>query len=139
IDREAIARYAINASQVLELIETMGGRIVGQVLEGPRRYALQVRLHPADRIDVEQIRDLRLRDPRGRLVPLSQLADITVETGAAQITHERMQRRIAVETNIRGRDLASFVAEAQREVNRGVRLPPGYLLEWGGQFENLRE
>jgi cobalt-zinc-cadmium resistance protein CzcA len=139
IDREAIARYAINAAQVLELVETMGGRIVGQVLEGPRRYALQVRLDPADRADVEQIRNLRLRDPRGRLIPLSQLADITLEAGAAQITHERMQRRIAVETNIRGRDLASFVAEAQREVRRAVRLPPGYLIEWGGQFENLTE
>jgi cobalt-zinc-cadmium resistance protein CzcA len=139
IDRQAIARYGINAAQVLELVETMGGRSVGSVLEGPRRYALQIRLHPSDRADVERIRELRLHDARGRLVPLGQLADITLETGAAQITHERMQRRIAVEVNIRGRDLASFVAEAQREVLRTVHLPPGYTLVWGGQFENLRD
>jgi cobalt-zinc-cadmium resistance protein CzcA len=139
INREAIARYGINASEVLGLIEAMGGRIVGQVLEGQRRFALQVRLHPDDRMDVAAIRDLRVRDPRGRLVPLSQLADITVEEGAAQITHERLQRRIAVETNVRGRDIASFVAEAERAIKRQVRLPTGTWMEWGGQFENLRE
>jgi len=109
---------AVVASEVLGLIEAMGGRIVGQVLEGQRRFALQVRLHPDDRMDVAAIRDLRVRDPRGRLVPLSQLADITVEEGAAQITHERLQRRIAVETNVRGRDIASFVAEAERKVTK---------------------
>jgi heavy metal efflux system protein len=139
INREAIARYGINADQVLDLIETMGGRIVGQVIEGPRRYALQVRLHPDDRRGVEQIRDLRLRDSHGRLVPLGQLADITAEEGVAEITHERMQRRIAVETNVRGRALTSFVGDAQRAIQQTVRLPQGYLLEWGGQLENLKE
>ncbi len=139
IDRAAIARYGMNADQVLDLVETMGGRVVGQVLEGPRRYALMVRLAPDDRADLEKIRSLRLRDPRGRLVPLAQIADITVEEGAAEITHERLQRRIAVETNVRGRDLTSFVADAEREIARAVQLPPGYLLEWGGQLENLKE
>jgi cobalt-zinc-cadmium resistance protein CzcA len=139
VDRAAIARHGLNADQVLDLVETMGGRLVGEVLEGPRRYALQVRLHPDDRADVERIRALRLRDAYGRLVPLGQLADITVEAGAAQITHERLQRRIAVEANVRGRDLTGFVGDAQRAVAPGVRLPAGYLVEWGGQLENLLE
>ncbi|HUA57019.1 MAG TPA: CusA/CzcA family heavy metal efflux RND transporter [Candidatus Sulfotelmatobacter sp.] len=139
IDREAIARYGMNADQVLDLVESMGGRVVGQVIEGPRRFDVVVRLAAADRADVEGIRALRLRDPRGRLVALGQVADIAVEEGAAEITHERLQRRISVETNVRGRDLTSFVADAQRAIDRSVKLPPGYLLEWGGQLENLKE
>ena len=139
VDRAAIARHGINAEQVLELVETMGGRVVGEVIDGPRRYALQVRLHPDDRADVARIRALLLRDPRGRLVPLGQLADITLEAGAAEITHERLQRRIAVEVNVRGRDLTGFVADAQRAVAQSVRLPAGSSIEWGGQLENLLE
>ena len=139
INREAIARYGMNADQVLDLIETMGGRVVGQVIEGPRRFDMLVRLAAADRADAAAIRALKLRDSRGRLVALGQVADIAVEVGAAEITHERLQRRISVETNVRGRDLTTFVADAQRAIDKSVKLPPGYLLEWGGQLENLKE
>lgn len=139
IDRAAIARYGINASQVLDVVESMGGKEVGQVLEGQRRFALQVRFQAADRQNIDRIRNIKVADPQGRLIPLSQLASIQVEQGPAQISRENIQRRISIETNVRGRDLGSFVAEAQAAVNQKVKLPPGYLLEWGGQFQNLQE
>src|SRR5262249_15075882 len=139
VNREAIARHGMNASEVLELVDAMGGRQVGTVIEGQRRYGLQVRLHPEDRMSVAEIRELRLRDPQGRLVPLGQIADITLDEGASQVTHERMQRRILIETNVRNRDIVSFVNEAKREIKRQVALPPGYWLHWGGQFENLQQ
>lgn len=139
IDRAAIARYGINASQVLDVVESMGGKEVGQVLEGQRRFALQVRFQPTDRADIERIRNIKVADPQGRLIPLSQLTSIQVEQGPAQISRQNIQRRISVETNVRGRDLGSFVAEAQQAVSQKVKLPPGYLLEWGGQFQNLQD
>ncbi|MBI3301380.1 MAG: efflux RND transporter permease subunit [Deltaproteobacteria bacterium] len=138
INREAIARYGINASQILDTVAAMGGRVVGEVFEGQRRFFLQVRFVAADRQDFDRIKDVRVADPSGRLIPLGQLADIRIEEGPAQISREKIHRRLAVETNVRGRDLASFVADAQRAVERRVKLPPGYWIEWGGQFENLQ-
>ncbi len=138
INREAIARYGINAAQILDVVEAMGGKIVGQVLEGQRRFFLQVRFQESDRQDVEQIKNIKVADPQGRLIPISQLADVWVEQGPAQISRENLHRRITVETNVRGRDIASFVAEARRAIEQKVKLPPGYWLEWGGQFENLQ-
>lgn len=138
IRRDEIARYGINASQVLDVIQAMGGRAVGQVLEGQRRFDIQVRFTPEARGDVDKIRTLKVADPRGRMIPLSQLADIVVEEGPAQITRENIHRRIAVEANVRGTDLASFVADVQQAVGSQVTLPPGYYVEYGGQFENLQ-
>lgn len=138
IRRDEIARYGINASQVLDVIQAMGGRAVGQVLEGQRRFDIQVRFTPEARGDVDKIRTLKVADPRGRMIPLSQLADIVVEEGPAQITRENIHRRIAVEANVRGTDLASFVADVQQAVATQVALPPGYYVEYGGQFENLQ-
>jgi cobalt-zinc-cadmium resistance protein CzcA len=137
IRRDEIARYGINASQVLDVVQTMGGRNVGEVLEGQRRFDIQVRFKPESRSDVEQIRNLKVADPQGRMIPLSQLADVEVEEGPAQITRENIHRRIAVEANVRGRDLAGFVADVQEAVGAQVTLPTGYYIEYGGQFENL--
>ena len=139
VDRAAVARYGVNASQVLDVVEALGGKTVGQVLEGQRRFDMQIRFEKHDRQDVDRIRDIKVADAQGRLIPLSQLASIVVEQGPAQISRENIQRRISVETNVRGRDIASFVAEAQRAVNNKVKLPPGYTIEWGGQFKNLQE
>ncbi|MGE3959913.1 MAG: efflux RND transporter permease subunit [Vicinamibacterales bacterium] len=138
IRRDEIARYGINASQVLDVVQAMGGRAVGEVLEGQRRFDIQVRFTPESRRDIEKIRTLKVADPQGRLIPLSQLADIVVEEGPAQITRENIHRRIAVEANVRGTDLASFVADVQEAVSTQVTLPPGYYVEYGGQFENLQ-
>lgn len=138
INRGEIARYGINASQVLDVVEAMGGKTVGQVMEGQRRFALQVRFQENERQNLEQIRNLKVSDPQGRLIPLNQLAKIWVEQGPAQISRENIHRRIAVEANVRGRDLAGFVTDARGTVERKVKLPPGYWIEWGGQFENLQ-
>ncbi len=138
INREAIARYGINASQILDTVSAMGGRVVGEVFEGQRRFFLQVRFAREDRADFDRIKEVRIADPGGRLIPLSQLAEIRIEEGPAQISRDKIHRRLAVETNVRGRDLAGFVAEAQRAVEGQVKLPAGYWIEWGGQFENLQ-
>ena len=138
IDRPAIARYGINASQVLDVVRAIGGRQVGQILEGQKRFFFQVRFQAEDRYDLAKISNLKVADPRGRLIPLSQLATLITEEGPAQISRENIHRRLAVEANVRGRDLASFVADAQRAVESRIELPVGYWIEWGGQFENLQ-
>lgn len=138
IDRDAIARYGINASRVLDTVEAMGGKTVGQVLEGQKRFFMQVRFSPEDRDELERIKNIRVSDQSGKLIPLSQLADIRIEEGPAQISRENVHRRLSVESNVRGRDLASFVADAQKVVDNEVELPSGYWIEWGGQFENLQ-
>ena len=139
VNREAIARYGINASQVLDTVEALGGKTVGQVLEGQRRFDVQVRFQESDRRDVDRIKSIKIADPQGRLIPMDQLARIWVEQGPAQISRENIQRRISVETNVRGRDIASFVRDAQNAVAEKVKLPTGYFIEWGGQFKNLQE
>lgn len=138
IDRKAIARYGINASQVLDTVRTIGGRTVGQVLEGQKRFFFQVRFQEHDRADLEKISNLKVADPRGRLIPIAQLATLRTEEGPAQISRENIHRRLAVEANVRGRDLASFVADAREAVSERIDLPTGYWIEWGGQFENLQ-
>src|SRR4051794_17068844 len=139
IDREAVARYGLNASDVLDVVEALGGRTVGTLVEGNARFDIRVRLRPEDRADPDRIRDLRIADATGRAVPLTQLARVVMEDGPAQVSREKGRRRITVEANVRGRDIASFVAEAQAAVQCAVRLPPGYSMDWGGQFQNLQE
>lgn len=142
LDRRAMARYGVDASHVLETIQAVGGAPVGVILEGQQRFTLQVRIPSWQRERPDQIGELRLVAPAGdggerRLIPLHELADIWIDDGPAQISREAISRRISVELNVRGRDIASFVAEAQRAVDEQVEIPAGYLLDWGGQFENL--
>ena len=141
VDRKAIARHGINAEDVLDVVQAIGGTEVGVVLEGQKRFALQVRFDERARKNLGAIGELRVGAPEegdaARLLPLSQLATIEVEDGPAQISRDKISRRINVESNVRGRDLASFVADAQEAVDREVELPAGWTVEWGGQFENL--
>ena len=139
VNRNAIARYGIDASDVLDAVTTMGGRRVGEVFEGQRRFALQVRFREDARSSVEAIRRIPIAAPGGALIPLGQLADLSVEEGPAQISRDRVQRRLTVEANVRGRDLSGFVSEAQTRIEEARVLPAGYFLEWGGQFKNLQE
>jgi len=139
IDRRAIARYGMNAAEVLEVISTVGGREVGIVLEGQRRFALTVRFDPESRNSVDKIKMLKVRSPSGVLVPMSELADIRVEEGPAQISHEAGRRRVTVELNVRGRDLGGFVADAKEKLEASGVIPAGYFTDWGGQFENLEQ
>ncbi|SEM98380.1 cobalt-zinc-cadmium resistance protein CzcA [Stigmatella aurantiaca] len=138
VDRQAISRYGINARDVLDAIETLGGKQVGVVLEGQKRFALQVRFAPSARQHVEQLGSIQVTSPTGQFVPLSQIARIEVDEGPAQVSRENLQRRLTLEANVRGRDIQGFVGTAQEAIAREVPLPPGYWLEWGGQFENLQ-
>lgn len=137
VDRRAIARHGVNADDVLAAIEALGGRQVGVVLEGERRFALQVRFPAEVRNDEDAIARIPVAANGGRLLPLGELVTLDTEPSAAQISRERIQRRITVEMNVRGRDIASVVADARRAIGENVRMPPGYVIEWGGQFENL--
>ena len=137
IDRDRIARYGINADDVLATVEAIGGHVVGEVFEGQRRFLLQVRLDTASTDSQEAIARLPVQAPDGTLIPLGQLASLVVEEGPAQVSREQGSRRITVEANVRGRDLAGFVADAQGRVSSSKVVPAGYTVRWGGQFENL--
>jgi len=149
VDRAALGRHGISVRDVHDVIAAaVGGRSAGLVFEGDRRFELMVRLPDAVRRDFDAIGSLPIPLPRGNsdelhpdgepagYLPLSALARISIEEGPNQISRENGKRRIVVQANVRGRDLGSFVAEAQEKL-RGVELPPGGYLEWGGQFENL--
>ncbi|MBI4817454.1 MAG: efflux RND transporter permease subunit [Deltaproteobacteria bacterium] len=136
VDRRSIARHGVNADEVLAAVEALGGRQVGMVLEGERRFALQVRFPAEVRNDEGRIARIPVASSGGRLLPLGELATLDTEPEAAQISRERIQRRISVELNVRGRDIATVVAEARGAI-ASVKMPPGYVVEWGGQFENL--
>ncbi|MFN7196239.1 MAG: efflux RND transporter permease subunit, partial [Hylemonella sp.] len=138
IDRSAIARYGINVEDVNALIEiAVQGKVATQVYEGERRFDTIVRLPAAYRSDVESIGNLVLRGPTGAIVPLRDVAHISLGDGPAQVSREGGKRRLVVGVNVMGRDLGGFVAEAQARIDRSVPLPPGYELSWGGQFENM--
>lgn len=138
-DRSAIARYGINVEDVNNLVESVvAGKDAGQVYEGEQRFNLVVRLTETASRDVETIKNLLVPAPNGARVPLSQIADVKVVEGPAQISREDTRRRIGVELNVRGRDIKSFVDEAQKKIAAEVQLPAGYYLTWGGQFENLQ-
>jgi cobalt-zinc-cadmium resistance protein CzcA len=136
--RDELARHGLDAASVLDTIESIGGKTVGTIVEGNKRFDMQVRFPLQQRESTQAVSNLRVGDNEGHFVPLGQLADIQDEEGPAQISREGGQRRITVELNVRGRDLASFVADAQKAVSANVRIPSGYELQWGGQFEQLQ-
>lgn len=138
IDRQAVARYGINVSDVQDVIElAIGGRAVGSVFEGEKRFDITVRYPPEARADPTAIGNILLPTGNGGRVPLSQVAEISTANGATIIARRENQRQITVRTNIRGRDQGGFVAEAQRRFRSEVKLPQGYQVTWGGMFENL--
>ncbi len=136
IDQQAIARYGVPASAVLDLIESNGSKPLGDVVEGQLRFPLVVRLPERLRQTPESLGAMLVATPNGERIPVSRLATLETVEGPSTITREWGQRRITVSTNIRGRDMGSFVAEAQRKIKE-IALPPGrYHVEWGGQFEH---
>ena len=137
IDRDKIARYGINVSDVQQVVETaIGGKEASKVYEGQKVFGLAVRFPESARNDVEPIRNILIAAPSGALIPLGQIARVYVTEGPAQISREQAQRRIVIECNVTDRDIGSFVAEAKEKIDAAVKLPPGYLVTWGGQFEN---
>lgn len=139
VNRDAIARHGFNATQVLDLVEALGGRTVGTMKDGEERYNIRVRLAPQDRDSIARVRALRVSNGAGLSVALGDLADVSWEPGPAQIEREQGKRIIKVQANVRARPLASFVADAQQAVAAQVHLPPGYTISWGGSFQNLQE
>ena len=138
IDRQAIARHGINVSDINDVIEAaIGGRMATEIYEGERRFGAVVRLPEAFRGDVATIRGLLVSSPNGALVALENLAHIHVADGPAQISREKGKRRIVIGVNVKDRDLGSFVTELQQVVDSKIKLPEGYYLEWGGQFQNM--
>jgi cobalt-zinc-cadmium resistance protein CzcA len=139
IDRDAIARYGINVSDINEVIETaVGGKQASTVYEGERRFPLVLRYPSIYRDKIDAIETIILYSQDGAQVALRDLADISLVEGPAQISRESGRRRLVVGVNVEGRDLGGFVKEAQNLIDQQIELPEGYSLEWGGQFENMQ-
>lgn len=140
LNRERIARYGCTVRSVLSLVSTaIGGEYATRIQEGNRFTDVTVRLAARFRDTPEQIGSLMIPSNDGGSIPLRELADIVVSQGPVQISREDGSRRIGVEVNIAGRDIASFVKEADERIREKVSLPSGYLLTWGGQFENQQQ
>lgn len=140
VDRAAIARLGVHIADVQQLIAvTLGGESLGQVVEGDKRFDLVVRLPDNIRNDVAAIRLLPVQTASGGNVPLSSVAHIDLKPAPAQISRDEGKRRVVVQMNVRGSDLGTFVEKAQAAIKQQVKMPDGYYLTWGGQFENLQK
>lgn len=136
--RDALARYGVDAAQVMDVIESLGGHQVGLIFEGRARFPIIVRIPEDWRETVDRIEQLPVAEAGGEPVPLGELADIRVEETPPSVEHDANRRRTFISANVRGRDVATFVSEAQSAVEKRVDLPPGYEIRWGGDFENLQ-
>ncbi len=133
-----LARYGLNAQSLLDTVAAVGGHQVGQINQGRARFPLMVRLPESWRQNVDLLQQLPVAEVGGKTVPLRDLADIREEESPPTVEHEAGRRRTFIACNVRGRDVASFVSEAQRLVKEKVPLPAGYEVRWGGDFENLQ-
>jgi heavy metal efflux system protein len=140
VDRDALSKYGIPAKAVMDLVESIGGKEMGEVVEGQLRFPLVARLPERYRQSGEAIGAIQLLTPSGQRVPVSSVARVEEVEGPSTINREWGRRRVTVSVNVRGRDVGGYVAEARRKIPEQVQLPPGgrYRVEWGGQFENLR-
>ena len=139
MDRPAAARWGINVADVQDAIQTaVGGNALTQVLQGERRYDLVMRYLPRYRDTKEAIENIRLLSPTGERVSLAQLCNIQVEDGGSEIYREGNQRYIAIKYSVRGRDLGGAVEEAIAKVAQQVKLPPGYKINWEGEYESQK-
>jgi len=139
VDRAKADRYGINVSDVQDAIETaVGGKAVSQILRGEQHFDMVVRYQEPFRSTVQDIANIRILAPSGERVSLGQLCDIQVQDGASMIYREANSRYIAIKYSVRGRDQGSTVEEAIRKVNDQVKLPPGYTLDWAGEYESQK-
>jgi len=137
--RDIMSRLGITARTVQDTVSAaIGGRDAGMIFEGDRRFAVTIRLSDAARADLQTLGQVPVPLPDGGFVPLQSVAEIGVTDGPNQISRENGKRRVVVQANVRGRDVASVVADAQAAIESQVRLPAGQYLDWGGQFENLQ-
>jgi cobalt-zinc-cadmium resistance protein CzcA len=138
-DRSKIARYGLNIADLNEIIALgFAGKTVGNVFEGEKRFDMVIRLDKTNRKDIEDLRNLYVSVPNGEQIPLSELASIEYTEGPAKISRDNTNRRIVVGINVRNRDLQSVVLDIQNIVENKIKLPVGYSVSYGGQFENLQ-
>lgn len=139
-NRKDIALYGITVQQINDVIQTaFAGKATGIVYEEDRRYDLVVKMESVERNKLESLQNLLIKDFKGNMIPLKQLATITLDIGPSEIRHINKMRCIQIGTNVRGRDMESLVIEAQAKIKKEITLPYGYILEAGGQYENLRK
>jgi cobalt-zinc-cadmium resistance protein CzcA len=138
VDQDALARYGVPASQVLDLVQAVGGTKAGEAREEQRRFDLVIKLAESYRQDASALGRIIVPTASGERIPLTSLAHIRQTEGPSTLTREGQKRRIVVQCNVRGRDLGGFVAEARRRIAEAVQLPPGYYVGFGGQFEHLQ-
>ena len=140
VDRNKIARYGMNVSDVLDVIEiALGGKPASKIYQDSKVFDLTLRLPGDARNSAHALSEMMIDSTQGYSIPLSQVADISIEEGPVQISRENARRRMAIELNLQGRDIGSFVADAQKQILEKVKLPTGYYIEWGGQFENQKQ
>ncbi len=137
VDRMACARYGVTVSEILEMVElAVGGEVIDHIYLNTRRFGIHLRFQEKFRSDPEAIRNILVPTENGNLIPMSQVARVESVIGPIQINREKNQRRWIVQGNVRGRDLGSVVADIQERISEKITLPPGYSIEYGGQFEN---
>ena len=137
IDRKALQRYGLQAGKVADDLEIFyNGKVSSQILDGQKSFDIILKTNEADRSNIESIRNTQISLPNGSLIPLFQIATIEIENGVNSVSHENTQRRIVVSANVQGRDLGTTVKEMQAKVNAQLKLPQGYYLQWGGQFQS---
>jgi cobalt-zinc-cadmium resistance protein CzcA len=137
IDRNKIARYGLNISDVQNVVEVaIAGKSASKIYEDNKMFSINVRLPENNRKSLENISDIFVKSPNGANIPLAEIADIKMVEGPAQISRQDGFRRIGIELNIKNRDIGSFVKEAKQKIQNKIQLPPGYYITWGGQFEN---
>lgn len=135
--RKALDRYGLSVSEVMDLVQdAIGGAAAGQIINGNERYDIYVRLADRFRLSPEAIRDLVIKAPNGALVRLGDVAKVEIVSGPPQVRRDDVQRRVVIQANVEGRDMGSFVGEIQERIAKEVKLPPGYSVVFGGQFEN---
>lgn len=138
INRDKIALYGINVDDVNDVISTaLAGKEAGVIFEGDRKFDIILRYQDEYKSDINAVGNILIAAPTGIKIPLSQLADIELKEGPAEITRDNSKRRIVIQSNVRGRDIGSFVKELKSKTGNEVKMPPGYIIEYGGQFKNL--
>ena len=136
-DREACARYGVTVGKIMEMVAlAVGGEVIDNIYLNTRRFGIHMRFQEAYRMDPEAVGNVLVPTGKGNVIPLSQVASVRQVIGPIQINREKNQRRWIVQGNVRGRDMGSVVADMQKRISEKVQLPPGYTIEYGGQFEN---
>lgn len=137
IDREAAGRHGVEVGEILELVETLGTRKVGEIYEGMRTFDLVLRLNEEARQDAQAIESILIHTETGAQIPLSRVASVKIVEGPSTIQREWAKRRIVIQTNVRGRDMGSFINQLRQELKENLELPEGYFIQLGGQYENM--